>query len=187
MRSPPIQIAAALEQLRMSMTVGNMKAMSRPAFSEVSVRSSLAPPKRAVSFGSRTKARTTRRPVICSRSTSLMRSMRSCIRWNCGSIRMITRPTLMMRAGTLTSSSSESGPSSRTAMIEPPMIVIGAATKSVQIMTTRVCTWVTSLVMRVISEAEPNVATSWVEKPVTWWKSALRTSRPKAIAARAPK
>ena len=147
----------------------------------------MASPKRAVSFGSRTNARTTRRPVICSRITSLMRSMRSCILWNCGTIRTITRPTLMMRAGTLTSSSSESGPSSRTAMIEPPMIVIGAATKSVQTMTTSVCTCVTSLVMRVMSVADPKVATSWAEKSVTRWNSAPRTSRPKAIAARAPK
>ena len=60
-----------------------------------------------------------------------------------------------MRAGTLTSRRSESGPSSRTAMIEPPMIVMGAATKSVQTMTTSVCTCVTSLVMRVMSDRRP--------------------------------
>ena len=72
-------------------------------------------------------------------------------------------------------------------MIEPPTMVMGAATKSVQTMTTSVWTWVTSLVMRVISDAEPKVATSWAEKSVTRWNSAPRTSRPKAIAARAPK
>ncbi len=137
------------------MTVGNMNAMSRPARSDVIVSSSLASPKRSASSGSRTKARTTRMPVICSRSTSLMRSMRSCITWNCGTIRMITSPTLMTSTGTLTSSSSESGPSSRTAMITPPTIVIGAATSSVHDIRTRICTWVTSLVMRVMSDGAP--------------------------------
>ena len=75
------------------MTVGNMNAMSRPARSEVAVRSSLASPKRSASNGSRTKARTTRMPVICSRSTWLTSSMRSCITRNCGTIRTITMPT----------------------------------------------------------------------------------------------
>ena len=35
MRSPPIQIAATLDTFSMSITVGNMNAMSRPARSEV--------------------------------------------------------------------------------------------------------------------------------------------------------
>ena len=41
--------------------------------------------------------------------------------------------------------------------------------------------------MRVISDGAPNVDTSWAEKSVTGWNSALRTSRPKPIAALAPK
>ena len=79
MRSAPNQSTATLDTLSTNMTVGNMNAISRPARSEVSVRSSLPLPKRAASCGSRTKARTTRMPVICSRSTWLTRSMRSCI------------------------------------------------------------------------------------------------------------
>ena len=54
-------------------------------------------------------------------------------------------------------------------------------------MTTSICTCVTSLVMRVMSDGAPKVATSWAEKSVTRWNSAPRTSRPNAIAARAPK
>ena len=100
---------------------------------------------------------------------------------------MITSPTLMTSTGTLTSRSSESGPSSRTARITPPTIVIGAATSSVHDISTRICTCVTSLVMRVISDGAPKWATSWAEKSVTRWNSAPRTSRPNAIATRAPK
>ena len=137
------------------MTVGNMNAMSLPARSDVSVSSSLAPPKRPASSGSLTKARTTRIPVICSRRTWLIRSIRSCMTWNCGTMRMITRPTQMTSTGMLTSRSSDNGPSSRTAKITPPTMVIGAATSSVQDISTRICTWVTSLVMRVMSDGAP--------------------------------
>ena len=87
MRLAPNQSAATLDTLSTSITVGNMNAISRPARSEVAVRSSLATPKRSASSGSRTNARTTRMPVICSRSTSLTWSIRSCMSWNCGIIR----------------------------------------------------------------------------------------------------
>ena len=50
--------------------------------------------------------------------------------------------------------------------------MIGAATSSVQIISTSICTCCTSLVMRVISDGAPNVATSWAEKSVTRWNSA---------------
>lgn len=79
MRLAPNQMAAMLDAFRMNMTEGNMNAMSWPARSEVAVRSSLPALNRAFSWGSRTNARTTRRPVICSRRISLTRSMRTCI------------------------------------------------------------------------------------------------------------
>ncbi len=72
-------------------------------------------------------------------------------------------------------------------MNTPPTMVIGAATSSVQAISTSICTWVTSLVMRVISDGAPKWLTSCVEKPVTWWKSPSRTSRPKPMAALEPK
>ena len=93
--------------------------------------------------------------------------MRICMTWNWGTMRTITRPTAMTSTGTLTSSSNESGPSSLTAMIAPPMIVIGAAMRSVHDIRTRTCTCVTSLVIRVMSDGAPNAATSWAEKSVT--------------------
>ncbi len=66
-------------------------------------------------------------------------------------------------------------------------MVMGAAISSVQDISTRICTWVTSLVIRVINEGAPNRATSCAEKSVTRWNSAPRTSRPKAMATLAPK
>ncbi len=187
MRSPPSQIAATLDTLITSITVGNMNAISRPARSDVSVSASLPSANRSASSGSRTNARTTRMPVICSRSISLMRSMRTCMTWNCGIIREITSPIAMISTGMLTRSSSDSAPSWRTARITPPTIVIGAAMSSVHDISTSIWTWVTSFVMRVINDGAPNAATSWAEKSVTRWNRVLRTSRPNAIATRAPK
>ena len=86
-----------------------------------------------------------------------------------------------------TSRISESGPSSRTARITPPTIVIGAATSSVHVISTSICTCLTSLVMRVISDGAPKWPTSWAEKSVTLWNRSPRTSRPKPMAERAPK
>ena len=107
--------------------------------------------------------------------------------WNCGTMRMITWPMPITSAGMLTTRISDSGPSSRMARITPPTSMMGAATNRVQTMTTRICTCWTSLVIRVMSDGAPKCPTSWAENPVTWWKRARRTSRPKAIAARAPK
>ena len=186
-RAPPNHTAATLETFNTSITLGNMKAWSRPARSELSVRSALATPKRCPSSGSRTNARMTRMPWICSRRTWFARSMRACMFSNCGISRMTTRPTLMTSAGMATTRINESGPSSRIARIKPPTIMIGAATKSVHIITTSICTCWTSLVMRVMSDEAPKVFTSAAENAVTPRNSAPRTSRPKLIAARAPK
>ena len=186
MRLAPIQMAATLDTFRTIVTVGNISAISRPAASDVVVSSPLAAPNRALSSGSRTKARTTRMPVICSRSTWFTRSMRTCMSRNCGIIREITRPMAMSRTGMLTSSRRDSPPSSRTARMTPPMAVTGAAMRSVQVMKSSICTCCTSLVMRVMSDGAPNALTSRVEKPVTRWNRPARTSRPNPIDAREP-
>ncbi len=60
-----------VEMFTMKITTGNIRAMRRPATSEVWVSSVLTCSKRSVSSGSRTKARTTRMPTICSRRTRL--------------------------------------------------------------------------------------------------------------------
>ena len=182
----PSQITATLDTFRITITVGNINAISRPARSEVSVSAALPSSKRSVSSGSRTKARTTRTPVICSRSTRFTASMRSCIHRNCGTIRRITDPTQMSSSGMLISSRAERPTSSRIAMKMPPTAVIGAAMSIVQVMNTSICTCCTSLVMRVISDGAPKALTSRVENPVTRWKRSPRTSRPKPIETREP-
>ena len=187
MRPAPKYTAATLEMLMVSSTAGNITAIIRPVFSDVSVRSALPLPKRTASSGSRTKARTTRMPLICSRSTWFTRSMRFCIFVNCGCMRIATWPTLSSRIGMATRRISESGPSSRTAKITPPMIMIGAVTNRVSVIKVKTCTWVTSLVRRVINDGAPNWPTSRAEYPITVWNRSRRTSRPKPIAERAPK
>ena len=72
-------------------------------------------------------------------------------------------------------------------MMTPPMIMIGAATKRVQSITTSICTCWTSLVMRVINDDAPKRLTSAVENDVTPRNKVPRMSRPKAMAALAPK
>ena len=72
-------------------------------------------------------------------------------------------------------------------MITPPTIVIGAATSIVQVVTTSICTWVTSLVLREISVGAPNWLTSRAENSPTRWNTAARTSRPNRAAVFAPK
>ena len=159
-RCPPNQSTATLEALSTNITVGNISAINLPARTEVSVRSLLALANRVVSMGSRTNARTTRTPAICSRSTRFTTSIRACMARNCGIIRQTMRPIAMISTGTLTSSSQASPMSVRNAMITPPMHMIGAATSSVQVISTSICTCVTSLVLRVISVGAPKWATS---------------------------
>ena len=162
-RLAPSHSTATLDAFRTSPTVGNISAISRPARSAVSVSSALTSPKRRASWRSRTKARTTRMPVICSRSTWLMPSMRSCMTRNWGTMRDTIRPTLITRAGMLMRRSSERPASSRIAITVPPMAVMGAATSSVQDSSTSICTCCTSFVMRVIRVGAPKVPTSWAE------------------------
>ena len=163
MRSAPSQMAATLEALSTSMTMGNRNAISWPARSAVAVTSWLTPAKRSLSSGSRTNARTTRIPVICSRSTSLSESMRICITRNCGTMRRITLPTPSSRAGMLTSRMPDRSMSSCSANTTPPTNVIGATTSRVHVISTSICTCWTSFVIRVISDGAPNAPTSRAE------------------------
>ena len=72
-------------------------------------------------------------------------------------------------------------------MMTPPIARIGAATSSVQVISTSICTCCTSLVVRVMSDGAPNCDTSRSENSPTRWKIAPRRSRPSAIDALAPK
>jgi hypothetical protein len=106
---------------------------------------------------------------------------------NCGTIRTTIEPIDSRRAGTLTTISQASPTSCRSARMMPPTHMIGAVTSMLQVITTSICTCCTSFVVRVISEGAPKEAISRAENAPTWEKSPPRTSRPKAIAVRAPK
>ena len=167
------------------MTVGNIAACHRPARTATSVSSALASRNRAVSCSSRTKARTTRTPVICSRSSRLTSSMRSCITRKFGTIVRTIRPIEIPSTGTTASTSHDRPASSRAAMMMPPTIMMGAETIRVPAISTSICTCCTSLVSRVISDGAPKCCTSRAEKVPTLAKIAARRSRPKPIALRA--
>ena len=126
-------------------------------------------------------------PVSCSRRILLTASMRTCMSRKLGTIREMIVTRQASRVGTQTSSSQDRPTSSRSAMITPPTIMIGAVTISVQLSRTSICTCCTSLVVRVIRDGAPKRATSRLENDPTWWNTAARRSRPRRMAVRAPK
>ena len=167
--------------------MGNISAISRPTASDTLNRSVLTVSNRSSSVRSRTNARITRTPVICSRSTRLIRSIRSCISRNLGRIRLMISVTAIPSTGTATSSSEDSGTSWFRARMMPPTHMIGADTISVNASSASIWTCCTSLVTRVISDGVPSRPTSRAENSCTRANRARRTSRPSAIAVRAPK
>lgn len=186
MRCAPNQTTATDDTFTTVITTGNISAISRPVANCISVRSVLAFLNRPFSYSSRTKARMTRLPVICSRSTRFTVSSRSCMVRNSGRIRFTIRLTETPRTGTTASSTPDRGTSWPSAITMPPTHMIGADTISVNDISTSICTCWTSLVVRVISDGAPNWPTSRAEKLCTRSKIAARTSRPRAEAVRAP-
>ncbi len=158
-----------------------------PAPSETSNSSVLAPANLSRSCGSRTNARMTRTPVICSRSTRLISSSRSCICRNSGRIRKMISASMMASSGTAISSSDESGTFWFSARMIPPTHMIGADSSRVNVMIASIWTCWTSLVVLVISDAAPRWFTSRSENISTRRNTPCLTSRPRAIAAWAPK
>jgi len=175
-RWAPNHSTATVEELKTSITRGKARDMRRPTARAVPVYWVLASAKRARSCSSRTKARTTRIPVICSRSTRLTQSTDSCISLNCGIIRRMTRPMQSASSGTATATSQDSPTSSRRAMTTPPTIMMGAETIIAAPMNTTCWTWVTSLVFREISVGAPKRETSCSENVPTRANTAVRRS-----------
>ncbi len=77
-------------------------------------------------------------PVICSRSTRLISSMRSCITRNAGTMPDTMRPSTMADAGIDTTSTPDKPTSSRNARITPTTMVIGAEIAIVLTITTSI-------------------------------------------------
>ena len=186
-RCPPNHTTAVVDRFSTSSTDGNISAISLPAPSETSNSWVLAPENLARSCGSRTNARMTRTPVICSRSTRLMLSSRSCICRNSGRIRRMISARMIASSGTATSSSDDSGTFWFSARMIPPMHMIGADSSRVNVISASIWTCWTSLVVLVISDEVPRWFTSRSENISTRPKIACRTSRPRAIATWAPK
>ena len=88
---------------------------------------------------------------------------------------------------TATAMSHDSPMSSRSAMIRPPIIMMGAWTIMKAVIMTSCWTCWTSLVVRVMSEGAPNWLTSRELKLSTRSKIAARMSRPNPMAVLAPK
>ena len=84
-----------------------------------------------------------------------------------GTILTTTVPRIVATSGTDTTMIHDKATSCLSAKIKPPIAVKGAANKSVQLINTSICTWVTSFVMRVMSDGEPKCATSRAEKSLT--------------------
>ena len=112
-------------------TIGKIVATYRPTEVAVSVSSALARAKRAVSYGSRTKARTTRMPVIRSRRTRLTVSIRACCTRNSGVYLADCQEDRDRQHRHRHRDEPDSPTSVRSAMMMPPIMVIGAATNIV--------------------------------------------------------
>lgn len=68
-----------------------------------------------------------------------------------------------------------------TAIMTPPIAMIGALTTILRVIRTTIWTWVMSLVVRVMSDAVPSLSNSRREKRSTREKTFSRRSRPKPV------
>ena len=128
----------------------------------------------------------TRMPLRFSRTTWLIRSILTCIDWKSGIAWERRAPTITPMSGTMTTRRPDSGTSSRRAMTIPPTAMIGAEIIIVRARATTVWTCWTSFVLRVMSDAVPKWFVSVCENASTLRNTALRTSRPKAMAVLEP-
>ena len=180
-------MTATLDRFMIAITDGNASAKIRLMRNAVEVRPAFASPNRSASASVRTNARMTRTPVICSRSTWLIRSIRACIDRNCGTTPTRTAPISTSITGTDTASSGESAALSCRAMITPPTLMIGAITIRVSPACTSTCTCWMSFVLRVISDGVPKRCISRAENACTPLNTAARMSAPEPIATREAK
>ena len=111
-------------------------------------------------------------PLSTSRVTWFTRSIRACIDLKSGIADRTIRPMNTSSIGMATKTTVDSDTLSRSAMMMPPIIIMGASRMTLSIINTTICTCCTSLVVRVISDGVPKRLTSACEKLSTWRKSA---------------
>ena len=172
---------ATVDRFMIPRRAGNARAKIRFTRSDVAVRSAFTTSKRARSDRTRMNARTTRTPVICSRSTCVIRSIFTWTWRKSGTAFQSNTPITAPMSGTITTMSQDSVASSRRAMMIPPIARIGALTRMVSAICRKSCTCWTSFVLRVMSDAVPKRFISRAEKLCTRSKTAPRTSRPTPI------
>ena len=119
--------------------------------------------------------------------TWLMRSIFFCMDMKSGVARQITTPMNAPMMGIATRMTPESGTLRRSAMMTPPMAIIGACSTTLSIMSSTICTCCTSLVVRVISDGAPKRFTSAWENFWTRRNREPRTSRPRPMDVLEPK
>ena len=153
---------------------GPKSAIARSARVEAAVSSRFAPANRRTSCSSWPKAFTTRMPPRYSRVTEFTPSRPSCTRRKRG--KPVSRLTVISAAaiGTTTASTRESPGSRMTAITRLPTARMGALAKMRITPFTNVCTWVTSLVCRVMREAVSNASSSSNENEVIRRKRSSR-------------
>ena len=139
-----------MPKLRASIMNGIVMAMVRMARSVCSLRAWLALRKRSSSWAARTKALTTRTPARFSCMTMLRASSRCWTPRKSGKARRITKTMSAMTKGISTTKMRASCGLVSTAMTTPPTTSRGARTMMRSAINTSSCTWVTSLVRRVI-------------------------------------
>ena len=161
---------------------GMMTAKSRLTWTETSIRSRFAASKRRFSSSTRLKARMTRMPVSPSRSTRLILSIFFWMDLKSGKPLTATVTMMPVRTGITTTMTHESPRSFETAMMMPPIIMIGALTIILIMRRTTICTWVTSFVVRVTRLGVPILSNSWSEKAETCVKMSSRMSAPMPMA-----
>ena len=141
MRCPPNHMMAMLKMLVMNHMIGPRAPMRKPTGSRTPLVSVFAFSKRCDSVLSRTKARTTRTPVTCSRITRLMASSLACSRLNSGPILEKMMPVTSSTIGRMTAMDQVSSPFCWMAMTRPPTNMIGACSTNRNAWNVAFCTW----------------------------------------------
>ena len=119
--------------------------------------------RRFSSWRSRPNARTTRTPMMLSRSTTFIRSMNPCRRMKIGAVRRITATAMPSITTTTTASKRPICASMRQASTMPAMHRMGTGSTSMIVLTMACCTTLMSPRLRVIIEPVPRRSKSLAE------------------------
>jgi len=172
----PTQMIATLRPVIIRLMSGNIAVNTLPTKRVVLVNSWLALSKRCSSKSCLLKARTTIRPERFSRITRFMRSTSFCIILNFGSASVKASMMNMIKMPTASAINHHIFGLLSMARITPPIPIIGAMKAMRMTIKITCCTWLTSLVVRVIRVEAEKLSNSALEKLETFSKTAARIS-----------